>query len=41
MEGEKTKEAERRCGDKATDLWGIDRVEIEVLDFGPDQRAFA
>jgi len=37
MEGEKTKEAERRYGDKATDLWGIDRVEIEILDFGSDE----
>jgi hypothetical protein len=41
MEGEKTKEAERRCGDKATDLWGIDRVEIEILDFGSDECCFS
>ena len=41
VEGEKAEEVERRRGDKATNLWGIDWVEIEILDFGSDQGGFA
>ena len=41
MKGEEAKEADRRRGNKATDLWEIDGVEIEILDFGPDERAFS
>ena len=40
MESEEAEEAKRGRGNKTADLRGIDRVEIEVLDFGPDERAF-
>ena len=40
MESEEAEKAERCRGDKTADLWGIDRVEIEILDFRPDERAF-
>ena len=40
MEGEEAEEAERRRGDKTADLGGVDGVEIEIFDFGPDERAF-
>ena len=37
MESEEAEKAERCRGDKTADLWGIDRVEIEILDFGTDE----
>jgi len=40
MEGEEAEEAERRRGDKTADLRGIDRVEIEILNFGSNQACF-
>jgi len=40
VEGEEAKEAERRRGDKAPDLWNIDRIEVEIFNFRPDERAF-
>jgi hypothetical protein len=40
MEGEEAEEAERRRGDKTADFWGIDRVEIEILNFGSNQACF-
>ncbi len=40
VESEKAKEAQRRRGDKTADLGSIDRVKVEILDFGPDERAF-
>ena len=40
MKGEEAEEAERGGGDEATDLWSIDRVEVEILDFRPDESAF-
>ena len=40
MESEEAKEAERRRGDKTADLGGVDRVEIKILDFRPDESAF-
>ena len=41
MEGEEAEKSKRRRGDETADLWGIDRIEIELLDFGPYERAFA
>ena len=41
MESEEAEKAERCRGDKTADLWGIDRVKIEILDFGSDEHAFA
>ena len=41
VESEEAKEAERLRGDKTADLGGVDRVEVEILDFGPYERAFA
>ncbi len=41
MEGEEAEEAKRGRGNKTADLGGIDRVEVEILDFGPYERAFA
>ncbi len=41
VEGEEAEEAEGSGGDKAANLGGIDRVEIEILDLGSDKRAFA
>lgn len=38
---EEAEKSERRRGDKTADLGGVDRVEIEILDFGPDECAFA
>jgi hypothetical protein len=32
----KLKKTERRRGDKATDLWSINGIEVEILNFGPD-----
>ena len=40
MEGEEAEKAERRRGDKTADLGSIDGIEVEILDFGPDERAF-
>ena len=40
MKSEEAKEAERGRRNKTADLGGIDRVEIKILDFGPDERAF-
>ena len=40
MESEEAEKAERRCGDKAPDLWNIDRIEVEIFDFGSDECAF-
>ena len=40
MEGEEAEKSERRRGDKATNLWSIDGIEVEILDFGSDERAF-
>jgi hypothetical protein len=36
MEGEEAEEAKRGRGNKTANLWGIDRVEIKILDFGSD-----
>ena len=41
MEGEEAEKSKRGRGDETADLWGIDRIEIELLDFGPYERAFA
>ena len=41
MESEEAEKAERCRGDKATDLWGIDGIEVEIFDFGSDEHAFA
>ena len=41
MQGEEAEEAQRRRGDKTAELGGVDGVEIEILDFGSDQRALA
>ena len=41
MEGEEAEETERRRRNKATDLGGIDGIEVEILDFGTDQGALA
>jgi len=41
MEGEEAEETERRRGNKATDLGGIDGIEVEILDFRTDQGALA
>ena len=40
MQGEEAEEAERRRGDKTADLWGVDGIEVEIFDFGSDERAF-
>jgi hypothetical protein len=40
VEGEKTKEAQGGRRNKAADLWRIDGIEIEILDFGPYEGAF-
>ena len=40
MEGEEAEKSERRRGDKATNLWSIDGIEVEILNFGSDERAF-
>ena len=41
MEGEEAEETERRRGNKATDLGGIDGVEVEILDYGSNQGVLA
>ena len=41
MEGEEAKEAERGRRNKTADLRGIDRVEIEILNFRSDESVFA
>ena len=41
VESEEAKEAERGRRNKTADLRGINRVEIEILNFRPDERAFA
>ena len=41
MEGEEAKKAERRRRGKAADLWGVDRIEVKVFDFGSYQGRFA
>jgi len=40
VEGEEAKEAEGGGGHKTADLGGIDGVKVEILNFGPDERAF-
>ena len=40
MEGEKAEKAKRCRRNKAADLWSIDGIEVEILDFGSDERAF-
>jgi hypothetical protein len=41
MEGEEAEKSERLRGDKTADLRGINRVEIEILNFRPDESVFA
>ena len=41
MEGEEAEEAKRGRGNKTADLWDIDGIEVEILDFGADQSVFA
>jgi hypothetical protein len=41
VQGEEAEKTERRRGDKATNLWGIDGIEVEIFDFGSDEYAFA
>ena len=41
MEGEKAEKAKRCRRNKAADLWSIDGIEVEIFDFGSDERAFA
>jgi hypothetical protein len=36
MEGEEAEEAEWGGGNKAADLWSINGIEVEILNFGPD-----
>ena len=40
VKSEEAEKSERRCGDKAPDLWGVDGIEVEILNFRPDERAF-
>ena len=40
MEGEEAEKSKRRRGDETADLWGIDGIEIEILNFRPDESAF-
>ena len=40
MEGEEAEKAERRRRHKPTNLWGIDGIEVEILNFRPDESAF-
>ena len=40
MEGEEAEEAERARRNKTADLWGIDGIEVEILNFRPDESAF-
>ena len=40
MQGEEAEEAKRGRGNKTADLGSIDRVEVEILDFRPDESAF-
>ena len=40
VKSEEAEKSERCRGYKSADLGGVDGVEIEVLDFGPDKRAF-
>ena len=40
MEGEEAEEAKRGRGNKTADLWGIDGIEVEILNFRPDESAF-
>ena len=37
MEGEEAEEAEGSERNKATNLWGVDGIEVEVFDFGSNQ----
>jgi len=41
MKGEEAEEAKRGRGNKTADLRGINRVEIEILNFRPDESVFA
>jgi len=41
VKSEEAEKSERCRGDKATDLWSINGIEVEILNFGPDERAFA
>ena len=41
VKSEEAEKAERCRGDKTADLWRIDGIEIEILDFGPYEGAFA
>jgi hypothetical protein len=40
VKSEEAEKSERCRGYKSADLGGVDGVEIEILDFGPDERAF-
>ena len=40
VKSEEAEKAERGRRNKTADLGGVDRVEIKILDFGPDERAF-
>ena len=41
MESEEAEKAERRCGDKAPDLGGIDWIEVDILDLRSNQGGLA
>ena len=41
VQGEEAEEAKRGRGNKTANLWGIDGIEVEIFDFGSDERAFA
>ena len=41
VKGEEAEKAQRGGRHKPSDLWGIDRVEINVLDLRANQSAFA
>jgi hypothetical protein len=36
VKGEEAEKSERRRWNKTANLWGIDRLEIKILNFGPD-----
>lgn len=40
VESEEAEKSEGSRGDKAPDLWNIDRIEVEIFDFGSDESAF-
>jgi hypothetical protein len=41
VKGEEAEKSEGSRGYKTADLGGIDGIEVEILDFGSDERAFA